>query len=154
MEHDQDGYVGPAAGRRRRASRLAHCAGGAGCSDGKISFQEFKYLHHKYPQLLYPAFRLQTSIMARTLGTGWWEKKLHDLQRKRDKEREMAEEVRWFNRSPILPLTAPPAPSLSARRSKSSGGWPARAPSARWARSATTSARSNAPSLLRRPDST
>ena len=40
--------------------------------DGKMSFPEFCALHKKYPQMLHPAFRMQDSIMAATMGRDWW----------------------------------------------------------------------------------
>ena len=39
--------------------------------DGKIDFQEFTDMV-AFPKLLHPAYRLQESMMAKTLGEKWW----------------------------------------------------------------------------------
>jgi len=31
--------------------------------DGKFDFEEFKGMHHLYPSVLFPAFRLQNAMM-------------------------------------------------------------------------------------------
>ncbi len=53
--------------------------------DGKIDFGEFTDMDKSYPMLLYPAYRLQESMMEKTLGEKWWKEKQADLQGARDK---------------------------------------------------------------------
>ena len=43
--------------------------------DGKIDFGEFTTMDISYPMLLYPSYRLQESMMERTLGAKWWKNK-------------------------------------------------------------------------------
>ena len=68
--------------------------------DGKFDFGEFSALHEKFPTVLYPAFRLQTEMMANVMGSSWWNskkaelafikeseiKKLDDMRRKEEKK--------------------------------------------------------------------
>ena len=41
-------------------------------SDGKIDFKEFRQLNRNFPQVLFPAFRMQEYMMENTLGTQFW----------------------------------------------------------------------------------
>lgn len=43
--------------------------------DGHFEFSEFKRMHKLYPQVLYPAFRMQTNIQQKILGEWWWKRK-------------------------------------------------------------------------------
>ena len=43
--------------------------------DGKFEFHEFKQMHKQFPQVLYPAFRLQQIMMDNICGSTWWNKK-------------------------------------------------------------------------------
>lgn len=58
-------------------------------SDGKIDFNEFTALNAKYPMLLFPAFRIQDSMMANTLGETWWKKKKVMLEGERSRKESM-----------------------------------------------------------------
>ena len=49
--------------------------------DGKINFKEFKKIHDAFPQLLYPAFRMQEAMMETSLGATWWRNKRAQLAR-------------------------------------------------------------------------
>jgi len=53
--------------------------------DGKIDFGEFTVMDINYPMLLYPAYRLQESMMEKTLGGKWWKHKQVTLMGERDK---------------------------------------------------------------------
>ena len=53
--------------------------------DGKIDFGEFTVMDVSYPMLLYPAYRLQESMMEKTLGGKWWKKTQVKLMDERDK---------------------------------------------------------------------
>mmetsp|Transcript_16683 Transcript_16683/g.25085 ORF Transcript_16683/g.25085 Transcript_16683/m.25085 type:complete len:275 (+) Transcript_16683:92-916(+) len=44
-------------------------------SDGRFAFRELAVLHRQFPHLLYPVFRLQTSMMRESFGESWWEKR-------------------------------------------------------------------------------
>ena len=57
-----------------------------GDGDGKMSFPEFVQLHGKYPQMLHPAFRIQDSIMQRTMGNSWWATKKDTFHKAREKD--------------------------------------------------------------------
>lgn len=57
-----------------------------GDGDGKMSFPEFVQLHGKYPQMLHPAFRIQDSIMQRTMGNSWWATKKDTFHKGREKD--------------------------------------------------------------------
>mmetsp|Transcript_48950 Transcript_48950/g.62831 ORF Transcript_48950/g.62831 Transcript_48950/m.62831 type:complete len:255 (-) Transcript_48950:30-794(-) len=43
--------------------------------DGKFTWAEFTELHHTYPQVLFPCFRIQIAICRNILGLKWWKKK-------------------------------------------------------------------------------
>ena len=43
--------------------------------DGKFTWAEFRHLHEVFPQVLFPCFRLQISIIRNILGVKWWKKK-------------------------------------------------------------------------------
>ena len=68
--------------------------------DGKIDFGEFTIMDISYPMLLYPAYRLQESMMARTLGGKWWKHKQVYLMgerakvQKKDDDKSKAENAR------------------------------------------------------------
>jgi len=47
--------------------------------DGKFDFGEFSALHEKFPTVLYPAFRLQTSMCENIMGGKWWSMKKAEL---------------------------------------------------------------------------
>ena len=53
--------------------------------DGKIDFGEFTVMDISYPMLLYPAYRLQESMMERTLGQKWWKQRQSRLMDERGK---------------------------------------------------------------------
>jgi Ca2+-binding EF-hand superfamily protein len=53
--------------------------------DGKIDFGEFTVMDVSYPMLLYPAYRLQESMMEKTLGGKWWKRTQIKLMAERDK---------------------------------------------------------------------
>lgn len=54
-----------------------------GNADGLISFREFKQIHHHFPLVLYPAFKLQNAIHENVGGTSFWVK----VMKFREKER-------------------------------------------------------------------
>ena len=58
-------------------------------SDGKIDFDEFKALNAKFPMLLFPAFRIQDSMMNNTLGESWWKKRKIMLEGERSRKESM-----------------------------------------------------------------
>lgn len=43
--------------------------------DGRVGFSEVKELHKHYPMLMYPAFRMQNTLMRESLGDSWWKQK-------------------------------------------------------------------------------
>ena len=45
--------------------------------NGRLSFKEFEQLSITFPNLFFPAFRLQDSMRKAFFGVKWWEKKLH-----------------------------------------------------------------------------
>ena len=53
--------------------------------DGKIDFGEFTVMDISYPMLLYPAYRLQESMMNKTLGAAWWKQCQSKLMNERGK---------------------------------------------------------------------
>lgn len=52
-------------------------------NDGKVDFKEFKVMNDIYPQVLFPAFRMQANMMMYTLGNDFWLGKRHQLETKR-----------------------------------------------------------------------
>mmetsp|Transcript_9244 Transcript_9244/g.32579 ORF Transcript_9244/g.32579 Transcript_9244/m.32579 type:complete len:323 (-) Transcript_9244:273-1241(-) len=52
-------------------------------NDGKVDFKEFKGMNDSYPQVLFPAFRMQANMMMYTLGNTFWMNKRHQLETKR-----------------------------------------------------------------------
>jgi hypothetical protein len=57
-------------------------------------------MNRQYPQVLYPVFRLQITVMNEILGAKWWAKKNAQLEywniHKRDHDRKAAESAeRW-----------------------------------------------------------
>jgi len=54
-------------------------------NEGSVfTFDEFKDLNARFPNLLYPAFRLQDAVRRAFLGVRYWEKKLRKYSRIRD----------------------------------------------------------------------
>lgn len=43
--------------------------------DGVVSFPELCALHKNYPQVLFPAFRIQANLMLATFGQSYWVKR-------------------------------------------------------------------------------
>ena len=62
--------------------------------DGKIDFAEFNSMNTQYPQLLFPAYRMQENMMENTLGMVWWKKKKESLMNERKNERRASERLR------------------------------------------------------------
>lgn len=60
-------------------------------TDGRIDFFELRELNRRFPNLLYPAFRLQESMMRCTLGMQWWQLKRHAMVEARREERMASE---------------------------------------------------------------
>jgi sphingosine kinase/serine/threonine-protein phosphatase 2B regulatory subunit len=54
--------------------------------DGRIDFEEFKELNHKFPALLYPVFRIQANMRLFTMGDKWWTLKIEQLIQEKDDE--------------------------------------------------------------------
>lgn len=73
--------------------------------DGKFTWLEFRTLHETFPQVLFPCFRLQISIVRNIMGVKWWKKK---------KEFLLLEMVRALPLSPrcaCYSACAPPVPA-------------------------------------------
>jgi len=51
--------------------------------DGRIDFGEFQAMNRMYPQVLFPAFRMQSNMMMYTLGTNFWMNRRNQLEKKR-----------------------------------------------------------------------
>ena len=70
--------------------------------DGKLDFEEFKGMHHLYPSVLFPAFRLQNAMMQAMGGEQFWESKKLELsmqkedERKREANREAREKAEAY----------------------------------------------------------
>ena len=70
--------------------------------DGKFDFEEFKGMHHLYPSVLFPAFRLQNAMMQAMGGEQFWESKKLELsmqkedERKREANREAREKAEAY----------------------------------------------------------
>lgn len=63
--------------------------------DSRYNFQEFFEMHVKYPQLLYPVFRLQQVVIQRTLGETWWEwKRVHLIEEKLETKEKNAARIK------------------------------------------------------------
>jgi hypothetical protein len=62
--------------------------------DGKVDYQEFKQLNRDFPQLLYPAFRVQVNMMRFTFGQKWWAKRKVLLNAMREEMRNRTERLR------------------------------------------------------------
>lgn len=56
--------------------------------DGKIDFAEFVQMNRTYPQILFPAFRIQNNMMVATGGHQIWLDKRHKLEKVREEKRE------------------------------------------------------------------
>ena len=48
---------------------------------------EFKVMNERFPQVLFPAFRLQSSMMLHTMSTEWWLNKRDEIEKQRAAER-------------------------------------------------------------------
>lgn len=53
--------------------------------DGRIDFKEFQAMNSMYPQVIFPAFRMQSNMMMYTLGTKFWLGRRNNLEKKRIK---------------------------------------------------------------------
>ena len=62
--------------------------------DGKIDYGEFQLLNTNYPQLLFPAFRMQENMMIHSLGMKWWRSRKQMLEGDRATQRRHSEELR------------------------------------------------------------
>ncbi len=62
--------------------------------DGKFTWAEFKVLHETFPQVLFPCFRLQISMMTSCLGLKWWKAKKNYLLMLRIAENERNERLK------------------------------------------------------------
>jgi Ca2+-binding EF-hand superfamily protein len=62
--------------------------------DGKIDFKEFIEMNKEFPQLLFPAFRIQENMMEFTLGQQFWKDARSTLEEERQKSRNLSEESR------------------------------------------------------------
>ena len=62
--------------------------------DGKLTWAEFRGLHETFPQVLFPCFRLQISMMTACLGMKWWEAKKSYLLMLRIAEKEKNERLK------------------------------------------------------------
>lgn len=71
-----------------------------GNADGLISFREFNLIHHAFPLVLYPAFKLQDAMHERVCGRQFWV----DAMKAREKERIRNEYIDTHGCEP--PLTA------------------------------------------------
>ncbi|KAJ1454062.1 hypothetical protein M885DRAFT_522568 [Pelagophyceae sp. CCMP2097] len=47
--------------------------------DGKVDWKEFNEIHHDFPSLFHPAFRIQLSMINETMGQRWWDRKKRQL---------------------------------------------------------------------------
>jgi sphingosine kinase/serine/threonine-protein phosphatase 2B regulatory subunit len=68
-------------------------------SDGKIDFREFRALNSNFPQVLFPAYRMQEHMMENTLGTKFWKEQKIMFQNQRHgvfvaEEKERAKKAR------------------------------------------------------------
>jgi len=52
--------------------------------DGKVEFDELCKIHQAFPFMLYPCFRLQSSMMINVMGQAWWQKKKSELAFERE----------------------------------------------------------------------
>lgn len=59
-----------------------------------MTFSQFLHLNDNFPQLLFPAFRLQRSIMHYVLGDRWWDATKRRIQAQKDRERALTKQVR------------------------------------------------------------
>ena len=58
---------------------------------GKIEFDEFFENNSRFPSLLFPAFRVQESMMKGVIGRQWWRRKRDLFNRARDRLRHTRE---------------------------------------------------------------
>lgn len=49
---------------------------------------EIKQIHNNFPRLFEPAFKLQHTMMSKSMGNIWWQMKKNSMQKKRDLEKE------------------------------------------------------------------
>ena len=52
----------------------------------KITFKEFTAMNEDYPQVLYPAFRMQHSLQEITLGSSYWSSRKAMFRKERMQE--------------------------------------------------------------------
>ena len=62
--------------------------------DGKIDFDEFTALNNQYPMLLFPAFRIQESMMNNSMGELWWKSRKVMLENERKNRETNAERLK------------------------------------------------------------
>lgn len=74
--------------------------------DGKVDFAEFGQFCTQYPALFYPAFRLQTSMVAAVLGEGFWEKKKAVLQSEKERFKAIKNKAKAKETSRLLAMQA------------------------------------------------
>lgn len=60
-------------------------------SKERLDFRDLALLHRNFPQVLYPAFRLQISMMRNSLGEYWWSNKKLKLTEERKAKKKLAE---------------------------------------------------------------
>lgn len=61
---------------------------------GKFDFVAFVQINENYPLLLYPAFRIQESIMLSTFGEKWWQNKREELSNSKSANEILNERLR------------------------------------------------------------
>jgi Ca2+-binding EF-hand superfamily protein len=57
--------------------------------DGRVNFHDLVAVHYKYPSVFYPAFRIQATVIATSLGESWWNDKKTEVTEKREQEARM-----------------------------------------------------------------
>ena len=60
--------------------------------DGRVDFEELREFHTRFPNLLYPAFRLQLMMITETMGQRWWDRKKRYLHTEKVRKK-MIDEV-------------------------------------------------------------
>jgi len=59
--------------------------------DGRVNFKDVLAVQNKYPSVFYPAFRIQSMVVATSLGETWWENKKIDVCEKIALQKKMEE---------------------------------------------------------------
>ena len=59
--------------------------------DGRVNFKDILNIHHLYPFVFYPAFRIQDTVISTSLGETWWQIKKDEIMEKLANEKKMAE---------------------------------------------------------------